>query len=300
MIHTLLQDAIGRLATGLQFPPDKPEETADSAARALWLLASGHPCSAALAIERPTPPLTDVEEETFRALVERRLAGTPLAYLTGRQHFLGLELLAGTEALIPRRETELLGRAAVGLAQRVAGERGMVKVVDVCTGSGNLALAVSVAEPRASVFASDLSEGAIGLARRNVERLGVIGRVTVLAGDLFAPFDTPEFTGRVDLVTCNPPYISTARVAALPAEIGGHEPVLAFDGGPLGVLILQRLVREAPRLLRPGGWLAFEVGLGQGPAMAKKLEKAGPYSAVECINDDAGNVRVLLAQTVQA
>jgi release factor glutamine methyltransferase len=100
----------------------------------------------------------------------------------------------------------------------------------------------------------------------------------------------------VDLLTCNPPYIPTGRLAEMPTEIVGHEPALAFDGGPLGVRILVRLIREAPRLLRPGGWLAFEVGLGQGPAVEQRLLKSGDYIQVDRVMDAAGQVRALLAQ----
>jgi release factor glutamine methyltransferase len=293
----LMRELLSQLESGLRTLPDKPEETAASALRALWHLAAGDRLSPPLALSRPLAVLDSRQMEHLRALVQRRLSGTPLAHLTERQHFMGLEMIAGPGALIPRRETEIVARAAVNLARRLAGERGSVMVVDVCTGSGNVAVAVAVAEPRATVFASDLSEDAVALARRNVEHLGVHQRVTLRSGDLLAPFDSPDHVGLVDLLTCNPPYISSGRVAEMPGEIAQHEPRLAFDGGPLGVLILQRLMREAPRLLRPGGWLAFEVGLGQGPAMARRMANAGPYSRVESLTDEGGHVRVLVAKT---
>jgi release factor glutamine methyltransferase len=166
----------------------------------------------------------------------------------------------------------------------------------VCTGSGNLALAIAWHEARARVHGADLSADAVALARRNAEHLGLGGRVTFASGDLLAPFDTPEFRGRVDLLVCNPPYISSGKVDALPAEIGGHEPRLAFDGGPFGIRILHRLVNDAARLLRQGGTLAFEVGLGQGPGMRRRLEQGGRYTGVEEIADAQGSARVLLAR----
>ena len=293
----LVHGLFAELDAGLRALPDKPEETAASTLRALWQLAAGNRLSARAARAHPLPLLTAGELAVLRALMVKRLAGTPLAYLSGRQEFMGLEMLAGAGALIPRRETEILARAAVALARRLAAERGSVMVVDVCTGSGNVAAAVAVGEPRATVFASDLSDDAVALAGRNVAHLGVARRVSVRTGDLFAPFDTPEHLGRVDLVTCNPPYISTDKLAELPEEIAAHEPGLAFDGGPLGIAMLRRVVQEAPRLLRAGGWLAFEVGLGQGPSMTKWIGKAGPWRHVESVTDDAGNARVLMAQT---
>ena len=293
----LLRAGFERLVA-LETLPDKPEETSVSALRALWHLAGGRRLSADAAIEEALPALDDAGTARFRSLLERRLGGIPLAHLTERQRFMGIEMLAGPGALIPRRETELVAGAAVRLARRIASGDGGVRVMDVCTGSANVALAVAVAEPRAVVFASDLSEEAVELARLNVAHVGLEERVTLRAGDLLAPFDEPEFVGTIDLLTCNPPYISSGRVDQLPDEIGGHEPRLAFDGGPLGVRILQRLIREAPRMLKPGGWLAFEVGLGQGPSVAQRMRSTGAYAAVETVEDERGDTRVLIAQTV--
>lgn len=284
--------------TTLELLADKPEETTHSALRALWHLASGDRLSAAAAMERPLPRLDPSGLTRFHELVKSRVSGTPLAHLTERQRFMGLEMVAGPGALIPRRETEIVARAAVDLARRIAAERDVVTVVDVCTGSGNVAAAIATSEPRARVYASDLSEAAVKLARRNMEHLGVGDRVTLRTGDLLAPFDTPEFAAQVDLLTCNPPYISSGRVTEMPKEISEHEPRLAFDGGPLGVRILQRLIREAPRLLRVGGWLAFEVGLGQGPSVAQRLRSSGTYADVSSLADEQGQLRVLMARAV--
>ncbi len=291
----LAREGLEALEANLHTLPDKPEETAASALCALWHLAAGERLSAAEALARPLPALDANGRALFTSLLRRRLEGTPLAHLTERQGFMGLEMIAGPGALIPRKETELVARGAVGIARRVAAERGHVTVMDVCTGCGNVAVSVAVAEPRAVVYAADVSEDAVALARRNVEHLGVAGRVTLAVGDLLAPFDTPEHGGKVDLLTCNPPYISSGRVGEMPAEISAHEPRLAFDGGPLGVRILQRLIREAPRMLRPGGWLAFEVGLGQGKSVAQRLRAAG-YADIEGSADDKGDVRVLTAR----
>lgn len=292
-----VRDAISALEASLQTLPDKPEETTGTAMRALWHLAAGDRVSAAEAVVRPLPPLPADARARFAGLVQQRLSGVPLAYLTGRQRFMDLEMIAGPGALIPRKETEIVARAAVELARKLATEQGTVTVMDVCTGSGNVAAAVAVHEPRAIVFAADLSEEAVELAKQNVAHLGVAGRVTLRSGDLLAPFDTPEHVGHVDLLTCNPPYISSGRVSEMPSEIAQHEPRLAFDGGPLGVRILQRLMKEAPRMLRPGGWLTFEVGLGQGPSVAERMRRAGPYASVETVADSEGQVRVLVAQT---
>lgn len=209
---------------------------------------------------------------------------------------MGVELLAGPEALIPRRETELLGRAAVERLQQAVGSRGAAVALDICTGSGNLAIGFAVNVPGSLVFAADLSEEAVALARRNVAHAKLQERVEVRHGDLLAPFDEPRFLGLVDVLVCNPPYISSAKVTTMHAEIAQHEPSLAFDGGPFGVRIIERLMREAPRFVRPGGWLVFEIGLGQGGAVRRRLAANRSYDEVLPFQDQRGDVRAIAAR----
>ncbi len=276
--------------------PDKPEETPESTLRALWFAAADEPCSVERAARLELPALDPAAREALEALVERRLAGVPLAHITGRQSFMGLELLAGPEALVPRRETELLGRAALELLRRTVDERGTALVLDLCTGSGNLALALAHHEPRCSVIGGDLSADAVRLAQRNAERTGLAGRVGFVRGDLLAPFEEAGLRGAADMIVCNPPYISTGKAAAMPTEIAAFEPRLAFDGGAFGVSILFRLVSGSPQFLKASSWLCFEVGAGQGEPMAARLERAGSFAEVRGVHDAAGVLRVLLAR----
>ena len=294
---SLYQTLLEALAKQLRFLPDKPEETPDSTLQALWHTAAGAPLSAVLAARTPLPQLDAGQERNLREYVRQRLAGAPLAHITGRQHFMGVDLLASGAALVPRHETELLARAAIELAREIGAGQPEVSVVDACTGSGNVALAVAHAVPNARVYGADLSEAAVALARRNAAHLNLGARAEFRAGDLLAPFDAPEFLGLVDVLTCNPPYISTAMVGQMHSEIAAHEPHMAFDGGPFGVAILMRLLQEAPRFLRSGGWLVFEVGLGQGPAMRKRLDKHGAFVETRALSDAAGDVRALAART---
>lgn len=209
---------------------------------------------------------------------------------------MGIELLATAEALIPREETELLGFAALSRLRGIVRDRGRATVIDACTGSGNLALALAWHEPCARVWASELSEEAVSLARRNLALLGLADRVEFHTGDLLAPFDTPEFHASVDLLICNPPYISSGKIEGMPPEIIAHEPRIAFDGGPLGIRILLRLISEAPRFLRDGGCLAFEIGLGQGPGILKRVEQSGSYADVSAVTDRSGQIRAIVAR----
>ncbi|HUQ76574.1 MAG TPA: HemK/PrmC family methyltransferase [Burkholderiales bacterium] len=277
--------------------PDKPEETPEGLLAALWSTACGAPVSVDRAAPEALPTLDEASHSRLKDLLERRKAGIPLAHLTERQTFLGLEFLAGPQALIPRKETEILGRAALAKIACMARKRGQIMVIDACTGSGNLALAYAHYEPQAQVYASDLSPEAVTLAKRNCEFMGLGERVEVKLGDLLDPFDNPSFLGRCDFLSCNPPYISAAKVKEMHPEISQHEPEAAFNGGVYGVSILMKLLRNAPRFLRPGGWLGFEVGHGQGAGLARQLEKNPAFAGVETYADAAGEIRAILAKS---
>jgi release factor glutamine methyltransferase len=289
----LYDELLQRLETGLEILPDKPDETPRATLDCLWALAAGTPLAISETGSFTLTALGEEQQRSLQELIARRLAGEPLAHLTGRQDYLGIVLLAGPAALVPRRETELLTRAA--LAKLAACADASPLVIDLCTGCGNVALALAVHAPQARIRGCDISAEAVALARKNAE---FIARpdVEFRVGDLAEPFDTPEFIGHVDVVTCNPPYISSAKVEAMHPEISGHEPRLAFDGGPFGIKILQRLLKDAPRLLKPGGWLLFEVGLGQGEPMRKRLQGLADFSAVEAVCDANGDIRALAAR----
>jgi release factor glutamine methyltransferase len=276
---------------------DKPEETPEGLLCALWRAACGAPVSVDRAGGAALPALDPQGLERLQSLIERKRSGVPLAHLTERQTFMGIELVATPEALIPRKETEILARAALAKIQCMAQSRGKVTVLDVCTGSANLALAYAFYEPRAQVYASDLYAEAVRLARRNVEHTGLCAQVEIRQGDMLEPFESEEFLGRCDLVSCNPPYISAAKVKSMHPEISLFEPEAAFNGGAFGISILMKLVRSAPRFLKPASWLAFEVGAGQGPGIAKQLGKNPAYSAVETFTDAAGEIRAILARS---
>lgn len=277
--------------------PDKPEETPELALRALWHAAHGNPVSVDRAARDRLPPLDQGALNRLRELLARRRAGTPLAHLTQRQTFLGLEYLSGPDALIPRRETEILGRAALGKLDRLARERGPLRVLDVCTGSGNLALAYAWYVPAVHVYASDLCPQAVSLARRNRAHLGLDERVQVVQGDLLEPFDSPQFLGQCDFVSANPPYISAAKVDEMPAEIARFEPAAAFNGGVYGVSILKRLLAGAARFLKPHSWFGVEVGRGQGAGVVRQLRNNPAFAEVETFRDGSGDVRAVFART---
>ena len=207
--------------------------------------------------------------------------------MSERVAFLGIEIETGPGALIPRAETELLGATAIAKLRAVDGTR----FVDVCCGTGNLACAIATAVPAARGWALDLTDGCVALARANVARLGLGDRIRVAQGDLFAAV---AGEGEHDLIVCNPPYISTAKLAT--RDDLAAEPREAFDGGPYGVTIHQRVAREAVPLLRAGGWLAFEFGVGQERQHEHVVGRTKAYDQIELISNDAGVPRVIAAR----
>jgi release factor glutamine methyltransferase len=212
-------------------------------------------------------PLSKDELAAYKALIARRLAGEPTQYLTGLKEFYNRAFKVDARVLIPRPETELLVEACLRALPKDAPSRAL----DVCTGSGCIAISLAAERPQATVVATDLSPDACALAKENAEGLKVAERVTVLQGDLFSPLP-PD--ARFNVVVSNPPYIASGEIPGLSAEVR-REPLLALDGGKDGLVAVRRVVKEARRFLEPGGLLAMEIGEDQGPAVLELLRAAG-------------------------
>jgi release factor glutamine methyltransferase len=284
------------LKSRLHLLEDKPEETIESTLKTLWLTAAGIPVSAEGSIKLSIPDLTEKQLENLHQLIELRLNNTPLAHITNRQSFMGIELLSDRRALIPRKETELLGRKALELSNRIVKSKGRIKLIDVCCGSGNLGIAIAHLNANCIVYSTDISQEAVELTQDNINFLNLNQRVQVKQGDLLSVFETDEYYEKTDLIICNPPYIQSSKVQKMDSEIASNEPALAFDGGMLGIKIIQKLISEAPKFLTSEGWLIFEVGAGQGNFITQLCERSQLYQLIESVSDDTGTTRVILAQ----
>jgi len=222
------------------------------------------------------------EAARFEALVARRAAGEPVAHLTGRREFWSLELEVTPATLIPRPDTELLVEAALARLPDTPG----LRVADLGTGSGAVALALAAERPGWRLLATDRSTAALAVARRNAGRLGLVN-VAFRAGDWCAALDGEP----VDAILSNPPYIPAADPHLGRGDLA-HEPRAALTPGPGGLEAIERIARESRAHLRPGGWLLIEHGYDQGKSAVAVLEAAG-YTAVEDLEDTAGNPRVV-------
>ena len=227
-------------------------------------------------------PLTPTQAKLLDDLVERRISGEPLAYITGKREFYGREFQVNPEVLIPRPETEHLIEKALEIVSKIPSP----VIADVGTGSGAIAVTLVAEVPGARVFAVDISDPAIDIARLNARRHGVESRITFLFGDLAGPLPGP-----VDVLIANLPYVKSADCAASP------EPQLALDGGVEGLDVIERLCTGLEGRLKPGGWVLLEIGQGQAETAQRLLREALPDMQVGTINDLAGIERVVWGQT---
>lgn len=209
--------------------------------------------------------LPDDVLSAFDVLARRRMAREPLQYMLGVQSFLGRDFHVDGRVLIPRPETELLAERAIAALRRK--EPG-ASALDLCCGSGCIAVSMALEAPEAEVHACDLSVGALEVARRNAEALGA--SIVLHQGDLFRAVDGLSF----DVIVSNPPYIPSSDCLSLQREVR-QEPLMALDGGADGLDFYRRIADEAPAHLRPGGMLLLEVGYGQAAAVLRLMEGAG-------------------------
>ena len=259
----------------------------------------------------PEHPLAAGEAEKFFALVARRAAGEPTQYLTGKQEFWGLEFEVTPAVLIPRPETEHV----VEVALERLGERGIkinmktgqpsppLRVADVGTGSGCLAIALAQELPHSEIVATDISAPALEVARRNAARHHVSDRIRFVQTNLLdCVLDESRITSHesrlFDLIISNPPYIAREDAASLPVEVREHEPHSALFGGPTGVEIYERLIKHAGALLGPRGIIVLELGYNSADAVRKMLHADGHWANISVTNDLAGIPRVIAAERV--
>lgn len=203
------------------------------------------------------------EVSRFRDLIERRAAGEPLQYITGRQEFFSLDFEVTPDVLIPRPETELLVETALDLLGKTD-ERPLI--CDVGTGSGCIIVALLHEEATARGIGLDISPAALQVAARNAERHTVTERLTLLASDCFAALDS--MTASFSMIVSNPPYVAERALAGLQREVREHEPLVALSPGADGLILIRRIIMEAPPFLHPGGHLLLEIGFDQHEAVA--------------------------------
>ena len=232
--------------------------------------------------------LDDSVLTTLREMVKRRASREPLQYILGKTEFHGLEFQVDKRVLIPRPETELLVEHVLAACRDVP----HVKILDVGTGSGCIAITLAKHLPAAEIWASEKSAAALEVARANAERLGAGERVHFVHTDLFSP----DHGRSIDWVVSNPPYIPTTETGNLAKEIVDHEPLEALFAGEDGLSVMRAIIAEAPRFLSPGGHVALEIGAGQSAAV-QQLFREAKYQMVKIVKDLQQHERGIVAVT---
>lgn len=241
----------------------------------------------ALATE-PSRTLAAAEAENLADLVRRRLTGEPVARLLGAWEFWGLPFELSPATLVPRPDTETLVEQALRRLPEAPG-----RILDLGAGTGCILLAILSERPSCHGVGIDLSFEAAATARRNADRLGLASRAAFFVGDWGGALASPSLAAPFTMIVSNPPYIESAAIGALDREVRAHDPALALDGGTDGLDAYRRLTSDAPRLLRPGGCLLFEIGQGQGHALAD-LGRAAGLELADVVKDLRGIERVVV------
>ena len=228
--------------------------------------------------------------DAMESAVARILNGEPLAYILGEWTFYGMNLYIDRNVLIPRDDTCAVTQLAI--------KRGLFleqdpRILDLCTGSGCIGLAVAQRVKDARVTLADVSKDALNIAKKNVTRHQLSGRVSCVQADALAP--APGFLGKFDLIVSNPPYIPTVEMAELDGSVKDYEPHLALDGGKDGLDFYRSIVKNYSSVLKPGGYMCFEFGMGQGDDVCQILTDHG-YTILERVEDFNNRERAVLAQ----
>jgi release factor glutamine methyltransferase len=230
------------------------------------------------------------QEHLFHALIGRRSRREPLQYILGFQEFWGLGFTVDPRVLIPRPETELLVEAAISFAKN----RPRPVVIDLCTGSGCIAVTLAKMLQAQRIFGTDLSSAALDLARENARKHGVEERIRFLEGDLFDPLRELNLREQADIITANPPYIPENDLPSLQPEVKNFEPVTALIAGRKGTEIHERIVGDAPLFLSKKGALFMEIGIGQAETLTAFAASIGAYTRPEILKDLAGIDRIII------
>lgn len=227
--------------------------------------------------------ITEEKIEEIERMAQRCVAGEPVEYVTGKAYFRYLELEVNACVLIPRKETELVAGKAIELIK----ERGYTSALDMCTGSGCIAISLAT-EAGMSVTASDISESALSVAKRNAKLNGALQNICFLHSDMF-----DDLKSAYDIVVCNPPYVSDEEYASLDKGVF-FEPESALKAGD-GLEFYRRIAAGAPRVINGGGALVLEIGASQANDVERLLEQGG-FTGIECMKDYAGRDRIVAAR----
>lgn len=234
-----------------------------------------------------TKEITSIERYRYIKNVKRHIAGEPLQYITGKQEFMKLNFLVTKDVLIPRSDTEILVEEVIKIAENKANP----VILDMCTGSGAIAISIAKYVKNVKVYATDISEKALEIARKNAEFNGVKNNIKFIESNLFDKIKDKKF----DIIVSNPPYIETDTIKRLTKYVQ-NEPKIALDGGKDGLDFYRKITDNGYKFLNRQGYICLEIGYNQKTAVRKILENKKRYVNIKCLKDLCGNDRVVIAQ----
>ena len=233
--------------------------------------------------------LTDDHLFMYKKLIQRRLKGEPIAYIVGSKEFMNFDLTVDENVLIPRPETEILVEAVI---DRLKNFSGKIKIADLGTGSGAIAISIAKFIVNVEVEAVDISEKAIDIAKLNAINNNVADKINFHVGDLFDPIVDQKFNA----IVSNPPYIPSDIINTLQSEVKNYEPRIALDGGADGLNFYRKIIDLSPKLLLKNGFIAVEIGYDQAELITNLMESDGQFDKIEVIKDLAGLDRIVIAK----
>ena len=229
------------------------------------------------------------QEKEYFFEIEKLLENNPIEYITNKKEFMNLELYVNQNVLIPRQDTEILVEEVINILQNIKAEN--IQILDMCTGSGAIAIALAKNVEKCIVDAVDISSGALEVVRKNVVKNQVEDKINIINSDLFSKVPNKKY----NLIVSNPPYIERNVIENLDKQVQ-KEPIIALDGGEDGLDFYKKIINEASSYLESNGYLCFEIGYNQKSAVQNLLSNSGKYQDIYCKKDLCGNDRVIIAK----
>ena len=267
-----------------------PEINADT------LLAYVLSCDRANLYTNPDDLINDSDICKYNELIHKRASHVPLQYITKRVEFMSLDFVVDEGVLIPRPETEILVEAVIKKTDNKLYHDRKITIIDIGTGSGNIAVSLAKNISNVMVYASDISREALSIANENVIRHDVTDKIHLLHGNVFESFSSNVKKEQVDFIVSNPPYVSKSESKNLEPELIDHEPLLALIGGEDGLFFYKQIIKDAADWIKPGGYLIIEIGETQANSIIKLMQNELHYDEIEIINDLQGKERIISAK----
>ncbi len=289
-INTIRNILKWAIATLKEADIDSPGINADT------LLSFVLSCDKTKLYTNPDEIISDADINRYKKLINERVRHVPLQYITHRVEFMSLDFFVDERVLIPRPETEILVETVLNNAHDKQYSNRKITIMDIGTGSGNIAVSLAKNISNVEIYASDISQEALEIAKTNAQRHDVADKIHLLHGDLYGAFGSSVEKGQVDFIVSNPPYVSESECKNLEPELRDHEPWEALVGGKDGLHFYRQILREAPAWLIPDGYLDIEIGETQADTIIMLMESEVHYKDIELSNDLQGKERVISAR----